>query len=133
MGLFRLLVMVVIIAGIAGVALYFGPDEYKEKTLSFISGSPYIPGEVKKIAEDIYETPALKRKKLLAELNQNLGSLRTFVDENSEDSELVALVDRTQEIVDEVLAQNTDPTIIKQITDSVTAKLLKTQNSCPTP
>lgn len=130
MGLFRLLIMIVVIAGIAGVALYLAPDEYKEKALSFISGSPYIPGEVKKVAAQVYETPALRRKKLLSELETNLGGLRDFVTENSTDPEILKLVERTEAIVEEVLAQNTDPTLIKQITDSVTAKLLKTQNSC---
>jgi len=130
MGFFRILIILVILAGIAGVALYFAPDEFKEKTLSFISGSPYIPGEVKKAAEQVYETPALRRKKLLVELDKNLGGLRDFVTENTADPDMLSLMERTEEIVAEVLTQNTDPTIIKQITDTVAAKLIKSGESC---
>lgn len=113
------------------MVLYFAPDSVKEKGLAYISNSPYIPDEIKKTAESVYATPSYKREKLLKELEANLGSLRTFVEETSQNPEPAKkLITRTQEIVQEVLEQNSDPGIIKQITDTVTAKILSTKNSC---
>lgn len=116
---------------VAGIILYFAPDSIKEKGLAYVSESSLIPDEVKKTAESIYATPAYKREKLLKELETNLGGLQTFVEKTSTNPEPAKkLIERTQEIVEEVLAQNNDPGIIKQITDTVTAKLLTAEKSC---
>lgn len=134
--MFRLLFLLIGLVLVAGVVFYFSPDSVKEKGLSYINESSIIPDEVKKAAEDIYATPAYKREKLLKELETNLGSLYTFVEETSQNPEPAKkLIERTKEIVAEVLAQNNDPNIIKQITETVTAKLIagswEQNKSCP--
>ncbi len=128
---FELLFLLIGLALVAGVVFYFAPDNIKERGLSYINESSLIPEEIKKTAEDIYATPAYKREKLLKELEANLGSLQEFVEETSQNPEPAKkLIERTKEIVTEVLAQNNDPTIIKQVTETVTAKLINSNNSC---
>lgn len=128
----RLLFLIFGLALIAGVVLYFVPDNIKERGLAYINKSSIIPEEIKKAAENIYATPSYKREKLLNELSANLASLQTFVETTAENPEPAKqLIERTQQIVEEVIAQNNDPNIIKQITETVTAKLIGEQNkSC---
>ncbi|MBI2024723.1 MAG: hypothetical protein HYT03_01345 [Candidatus Harrisonbacteria bacterium] len=131
----RLLVVLAVLTGIAGVAFYFAPNNIKERGLDYISGISFLPGEIKKTAEDIYATPAYRREKLLGELDNNLFTLREIVEANLDNPEAaVETLDRTKEIVEEVLKQNDDPGVINQITAAVTEKLLSNKEKiCPTP
>lgn len=131
MGLFRTLITLAALAAIAGIVFYFSPDSIKEKGLAYITGSPYVPGEVKKAAETFFATPELKRKKLLEELDDNLSGIQNLVEQTSENpAPIIQLVERTKEVVQEVIRQNNDPTIIKQITEIVTEKLIASENNC---
>lgn len=133
MGLIKMLFLLAILVALGGTALYFAPDNIKDKGLAYITDSAIIPDEVKKTAEKIYATPAYKRGKLLQELETNLEGLRTFIEDTSSNPEPAKkLIERTKEIVTEVIAQNTDPSIIKQITETVTEKLInsKTEAAC---
>ena len=125
MGLIKMLFLLVVLIALGGVGLYFSPYNIKDKGLAYINDSSIIPDEIKKTAESIYATPSYKRAKLLEELETNLSGLKSLVEQTSSNPEPAKkLIDRTKEIITEVLAQNTDPGIIKQITETVTAKIL---------
>ncbi len=132
MALFRLLVIVAIIISIAGAGLYFAPDNIKEKVLSYVNDSPYVPSEIKKEVEKLYATPAMKREKLITELTDNLLKIEAYITKNtpSPESPEAKLLERSQQIIAEVLEQNAEPGVVKQITDAVTAKLLSSGNAC---
>lgn len=131
MGIIKLFFVLVGLALAAGIVFYFSPDSVKEKGLSYISGSPIVPGEVKKAVEDFYATPSMKRANLVKELEQNLASIKSIVEKNSPAPEpTVKLIERTQEIVDEIVQQKTEPSVIQQITETVTSKLLKSGELC---
>lgn len=133
MALFRLLIMLAIVAGVAGAGLYFAPDSVKEQVLSYVNNNPYLPSEIKKEVENIYATPSMKREKLINELTTNLSLIQTYIEEvapaTASSSPEVKLLNRSKEIIAEVLKQNSDPTVIKQITDAVATKLLSS-NAC---
>ncbi len=127
-----MLVILAIAAGAAGAALYFAPDTVKEKVLSYVNGSPYIPAEIKTEAENLYATPAMKREKLIGELTSNLSEIQNYLAKSAggtaSSSPEVALVARSRELVNEVLKINADPSAVKQITDALASKVL---SSCP--
>ena len=135
MALFRLLVMLAIIAGIGGGALYFAPDSIKEQVLSYVNTNPYVPSKIKEEVDRLYATPAMKREKLITELTDNLSQIQNYLAEvsTSTDGAEYKLNERSKQIVNDVLKINADPSAVKQITDAVAAKLLSGQNSCPTP
>ncbi len=134
MPLFRFLFIAVVLIIAAGVAFMLAPDSFKEKGLEYVSQNPYIPGEVKKAVDDLYATPAIRRKRLVQELEQNLAGLKQALEEKAGASDpSIQLVERSKEIVAEVLKQNDDPTVIKQITEAVTAKLLSSGDACVKP
>ena len=133
MALFRLLIMIAIITGIAGVGLYFAPDPIKEKVLSYVGGNPYIPSEIKAEAEKLYATPAMKREKLINELTGNLSKIQEYIEAvaTSTNNLELPLLTRSKEIIDQVLKINADPSAIKQITDALASKVISSSNSCP--
>ena len=134
MALFRLLLMLAIVAGVAGAGLYFAPDSVKEQVLSYVNSNPYVPSEIKSEVEKLYATPAMKREKLITELTGNLSVIQSYIEGlssvSASSSPEVKLLTRSQEIIDQVLKINADPGAVKQITDAVAAKLIAS-NSCP--
>lgn len=129
--MFRLLFLLIGLIIFAGAVFYFAPDSIKEKGLSYVSESRIVPEKVKKAVEDFYATPAMKRANLVKELEQNLASIKSVVERNSPAPEpTVKLIERTQEIVDEIAQQKTEPSVIQKITETVTAKLLKSGELC---
>lgn len=134
MQLFRFLFIAVVLIVAGGVAFMLAPESFKEKGLEYVSRNPYIPAEVKKTVDNFYATPAIKRKRLVQELETNLADLKKTLEEKvGAGDPSVQLVERSKEIVAEVLQQNDDPTIIKQITEAVTAKLLSSGDACVKP
>ena len=137
MGLIKLFLMLIIMGGIAGVALYFAPDSIKERGLAYIGEQDFIPVEIKKAAEDLYATPEYKREKLLAELEDNFASLETTITNSApKPEEAVKTIARTKEIIKEISEINSNPTLISKITEVVTEKVLSAaggNTSCPTP
>ena len=137
MALFRLLLMLAIVAGVAGAGLYFAPDSVKEQVLSYVNSNPYVPSEIKSEVEKLYATPAMKREKLITELTGNLSVIQSYIEGlssvSASSSPEVKLLTRSQEIIDQVLKINADPGAVKQITDAVAAKLISSGNTCPVP
>ena len=134
MGAIRLVFVVAVLAIVAGVALYFAPNDIKEKSLGYISDIPFLPEEVKKSVEDIYATPAYRREKALTELNKNLASLESIVEFGlPEPDEALETIERTKELVQEILDQNSDSTVVDKITTAVINKLTEGKNICPQP
>lgn len=137
MGLIKLFFMLLMLAGAAGVAFYFAPDNIKERGLTYIGAQDFIPTEIKKAAEDLYATPEYKRDKLLAELENNFASLEsTIVASSPEPEKSIKTIARTKEIIKEISEINSSPTLISKITEIVTEKVLsaaKENNTCPKP
>ncbi len=136
MSLIKLLFMLIILAGAAGVAFYFAPDNIKERGLAYIGKQDFIPIEIKKAAEDLYATPEYKREKLLAELENNFALLEsTILKSSPQPEEAVKTIARTKEIIKEISEISTNPTLISKITEIVTEKVLSAAgtNSCATP
>ncbi|GEM_PF-3470282 len=132
MGIIKLFLMMVGLIVAAGIIFYFAPDDIKERGLAYVSNSNIVPKEVKKTVEDFYATPAMKRENLIKELEQNLADIKTVVEKNSPAPEpTIKLIERTQQIVEEIIQQKTEPSVIRQITEIVTAKLLKSGELCP--
>lgn len=109
----------------AGIVFYFTPDSIKEQGLAYISDSSVIPIEVKKVVESIYATPSMKRESLIKELEKNFADIKAAVPESA-----TKIVERAEEILEQILEQPPTPTIIQQITETVTQKLLKSGTAC---
>lgn len=124
MGVIKLVFVILGLILAAGIVFYFAPDTIKEQGLAYISGNSIIPSEVKKVVESIYATPSMKREGLIKELEKNFADIKAAVPESA-----TKIVERTQQILEQVLEQPT-PTIIQQITETVTQKLLKSGTAC---
>lgn len=134
MGAIRLIFVIAVLAVVAGVALYFAPNNIKDQSLGYISNIPFLPEDIKKGVEDIYATPAYRREKTLVQLNTNLASLESLVEFGlPEPQEALETIERTKELVQEILDQNNDPTVVDKITAAVIDKLTGGKNICPEP
>lgn len=137
MGLIKLLFVLIILAGAAGVAFYFAPNNIKNQGLAYIGKQNFIPIEIKKAAENLYATPEYKRDKLLEELEDNFASLESeIIESSSQPEESVKTIARTKEIIKEISEINSNPTLVSKITEVVTEKILsavKSDTSCPNP
>lgn len=125
MGVIKLVFVILGLILAAGIGFYFMPDTIKEQGLAYITNNSIIPEEVKKVVESLYATPSMKRENLIKELEQNFADLKASVPES-----VTELVERTEQILEEVLEQSATPTIIQQITETVTQKLLKSGDAC---
>lgn len=133
----KLLLALITVVIISGTAFYFAPDSVKEKGLAYIEANGDIPASIKEAISSVYSTPAMQRERLLAELDKNFASIENFVENPSSDPKISEpikkIIERNQEIIKEVSKIETNPTLIKQVTEAVTAKLLATDKICPTP
>ena len=128
MGVIKLFLILLGLILAGGVALYFSPDSVKERGLAYISDRSIIPEDVKKVAESIYATPSMKREQLVQEFERNLADIQKVVEKSSpapEAEATVKLIEETKKIVEEIIEQKAEPSVIQQITETVTAKLLK--------
>ena len=130
--LLRILFTTIILTIIAGAALYFAADGVKEKGLALLYGSPYVPSDFKKILESVYSSPAIKHQKLINELNQNINAIEKVAQTFSVSSpDTLKAIARSKEIIQEVLAKNSDPTFVATVSEAVTQKLIASGNACP--
>lgn len=121
----------------AGTMFYFLPDNLKEKGLTYINESEYIPASVKEAAENLYATPAYKRKELAIDLEKNLAEIQLALENSpTKQPELIKKVEEAQAMLKEVLRFNDQPTAAGQLIGAITNKVAENvvgKNECPTP
>jgi hypothetical protein len=134
MGLIRIFISLAGLVLVAGTVFYFLPDSIKEKGLTYINESPYVPQLVKEAAEDLYATPAYKRKELAIDLEKNLAEIQLALENSpTKQPELVKKVQEAQTMLKEVLQFNDQPTAAGQLINTLTEKVTErvTGKECP--
>lgn len=144
--LFRLLVIIAIIYAI----FHFMPRVWKDKIRGFFSSfiEPVVPVSVRKAIEPYVLSPAERRKRLIAQLDQNLerikgevlgaASARTSsggepagaVSGSGPAGTLIEELASSQEILKEIEATNS-PNVVQKITSSVMTTITKTLGLAP--
>jgi len=121
--------MIISLAGlvlVAGTVFYFLPDSIKEKGLTYINESPYVPQLVKDTAENLYATPAYKRKELAADLEKNLAEIQLALENSpTKQPELVKKIAEAQAMLKEVLQFNEQPTATASLVSAITEKVMQ--------
>lgn len=134
MGIIRILFYLAILVGGAMMTFYFLPSNAKEKTLTYIDESSFVPEGVKDFVENNFAPPSYTRKKLLAELEANLDEIQTVVVDAGASEEAHKTITRTKQIIKEILETNTEPTaagkLIETITETITQTFVKGDAQC---